>query len=167
MKIKKRSIYAVLIIVLVLFFSLGHRGYKATIKQYVEATMECNGKKVVGLMPKEYVKATIAQGSYHNKREMIADMTAVLNQNNESFADAFGENWKYKCDIIDTYKYSKSEVEGFITISNYAYLLPKIDSVREVTYEIKVYNDDYDSATTEKVLLIKSGRKWYVADVYN
>lgn len=163
----KTKIVAIVLIGLFLLSLFGKNNYKTTVKQYVTASMEGNGKKIVNLMPKQYINLAISQGLYHNKAEMIEDYNDTLSQNIELLDDCFGKRWKYDYDIIDAHKYSKSELEGFITISNYAHLLPNIKEVREVTYELKIFSCDYESTTTETILLIKLGRKWHVSDAYS
>ena len=165
MKNKKRRI-AIFIVILIAFFAFGNRGYKTTVKQYVAASMNGNGRKVVSLMPKNYITSAISQGEYRNKREMIKDYNTILEQNIDSFDNSFGKKWKYTYKITDVYKYTKSDIEGFITISNYGYLFSKAKAMKEVSYELKVYGNGYESTTTEKLLLVKLGRKWYVADAY-
>lgn len=164
---KNREVFIIIIIILALILLFGNKSYKTTVKQYVTATMQGNGKKVVNLMPKQYIELAIVQGSYNNKSDMIDDYNNTLNQTIESFDEAFGDKWKYKYNITDVYKYNKSDIKGFITISNYGHLLPKIKAIREVSYELCVYSNDYESTTTETILLIKLGRKWFVADAYN
>ena len=164
---KNRKIFIIIVIFLALLLVFGNKSYKSTVKQYVTATMQGDGRKVVNLMPKQYVRLAISQGSYKNKSEMVADYNDVLNKNMESFENTFGEDWKYKYKIKDVYKYQKSEIEGFITISNYGYLLPKVRAIKEVTYELTVYSNEYESSTNETILLVKLGRKWYVADAYS
>lgn len=166
MKNNKKIITVILIFFIVILI-FGNKGYKSTVKEYVTASMDGDGRKIVNLMPKQYVKFAIAQSSYSNKSEMIDNYTDTLNQTIESFDEAFGNGWKYKYNITDVYKYNDSDIEGFINISNYGYLLPKIKAIREVSYDLCVYSNDYESTTTERILLIKLGRKWFVADVYN
>lgn len=140
--------------------------YKATVEQYVEAYVAGDAKKIVALMPKEYVKAAIDNGDYDSKSDMIDDYQKVLDYSIEAFDEYFGKRWKYDISIIDTYEYSADEVDMYLYYNDYANMDAAVDSIMEVSYMLSIYSNKEEGSTTETLILFEIDGKWYVANTY-
>lgn len=167
-KSAKTSIGPKLVVVVVLasavlaWLLFGGRGYKATLKQYVDATMDGNAKKIVSLMPKDYVRASIRSGEYDSKADIVDDIDEILDYTVELYEECFGKRMKYDYNIVNVYKYTADEMEQYFYYYDYGNISGKVDAVMEVTYSLELSGNDQSSSTSETVVMYKIGRNWYI-----
>ena len=164
---KKPFVHIAVFLLLVLgllWLLFGGRGYKATVKQYVDATMDGNARKIVSLMPADYVRTAVEYGEYRNKADIIDDLQMVLNQTNNTYDEYFGNRWKCEYRIEDTYRYSRDEKDLYFYYNDYAGIEDSVLKIMEVTYSFEVSGDGNHSGSTETLLLYRIGRKWYIGD---
>lgn len=166
---KKKSpfvaVLGVVVVVAVIALLFGGRSLNATVKQYVDATIEGNGNKIVSLMPDFFVKHAVDSGEYSSKREMIKDFEAVAESSSLALQAAYGKNLKHDVTIIDTYKYSADEKDMYLYYNFYDDA-SKIDEVAEVTYQLSISGNADSDNWAETILLFKIGSNWYVANAY-
>lgn len=169
-KIKKKksplvAFLGVVAIIVVIILLLGGRNLNSTVKQYVDATIDGNGKKIVSLMPDFFVKQAVNSGEYRNKQEMIEDFDFTAEASRMAFEAAYGKNLKHDVTIVDVYEYSPEELDMYLYYNFYDHA-SKIDAVAEVTYNFSISGKTDSDSWTETLLLFKMGSKWYVANAY-
>lgn len=157
--------FILIAVTVVMWILFGGRGYKATVKKYVGATMKADAKSLVALMPKNYVKVAIQSGGYDNKADLIDDLQQKLDDSHEDYDDYFGTGWRYDYRILDTYTYSADEVDMYLYYNNYNGMLRGTKEIMEVNYTLTVKKDSQKASTDVTLLLVKIGSSWYVTDI--
>lgn len=160
------AIIGVIVAVIILNSTPESNDYEATVEQYVEAYVEGDAKKMVALMPKEYIKAAINDGDYYSKSDMIDDYQEMLDYSIEAFDEYFGKRWKYDMNIIDAYEYSADEVDMYMYYNDYANMSSVVDRIIEVSYTLSIYSNKEEGSTTETLILFEINGEWYVANTY-
>lgn len=152
--------------ILILFIAGFSRSEKSTVKQYLTAYMEGNGKKVVSLIPDDCIEQEIKNGYYSNKKEMIADMDATLAYLNAELTHRLGSKWKYDYKVLTSESMARDEIQFWIDYSTYGISYSKIKEAKEVTVQIQLSSENDSYAFNLMLLLVKMGPKWYVADAF-
>ena len=84
-----------------------------------------------------------------------------MKETRELYKDKYGDSWKYKVKVIDSYDVDFSEIEDYIEITDFV-----SDSMKEVAISIEHKGGGWfnDKEGTEDMVItcIKLGRKWYV-----
>lgn len=156
-------IFAGILIVVVLNLLFGGRSYKTTIKQYIDATMEGDAKKIVSLMPEEYVEEAIRSGEYENKRELINELDDALKSMTELFEESFGKRMRYSHEINSVYTYTKDEMDMYLYHFDYGNISDKVKEIKEIEYSLNISGSGNSGNTSETLLLYKIGRNWYIS----
>lgn len=140
------SIGAIIIVLLVVLFACGGRGYKDTAIDFTKATLEGDAKKMVSLMSDDLVDELMKLKNESTKKTLINTMQKKLEDADEDYKSSYGKKWKYEIEYIDAVK------DG--------------DNCT-VTLEVKIKGKTWlggkkEDSHTEKIELIKDGNKWYV-----
>ena len=118
-----------------------------------------NAKKMISLMPKEYLSYGIETGVIESKRELISDTKEVALASKRERDSAYGKGWEYDYEITDTYRYNADE------LGMYKYYNDYIESAR-AAIEVDIILTIEDVETIDMtLLLLRIGSKWYVADM--
>lgn len=155
---------AAVAVVVVLLFSLifGGRGYKSTVKKYVNATYSGKGKVVVSLMPKKFVKLTLEKSGY-KKSKLIKELDKEL----KSQIDRLGDNWSFSYKIVKVKDVKKDDLKELKEDYKEDYNI-KISAAKEVKLELTISfkGSDQKYTNTLSVPVVKIGSSWYL-DVEN
>lgn len=160
---KTRIIVAIIVLIAISVVVFSGRSYKTTLKQYVDATMNGDAKKVVSLMPKEYVEEAIRSGEYDSKSELINDLDDALKYTTEALKENFGKRWKYSYEIDNVHTYSKDDMDMYFYYFDYGDISKKVDEIKEMEYTITISGDGEEGSASENILLYKIGRSWYIS----
>ena len=145
--IKLIAIVAVIIIACVIIF--GGRSAKKAAKQYIDGMLSGDAKQAYEVLCKDSKKAV-----GETKKIAINKMEKALENQQDTYRDKYGNNWKYKVKVIDAYEYKPEDGE-------YAGEdLMKV--VVQVTHKGSKWLSSKEGEETITVLLIKEGRKWCV-----
>lgn len=160
------AVALVLVILLIVLFS--GRSDTSTLKQYVKAAYDMNGKKIVSLTPKVLVDVYADQQDISKKdakEELIDEMNDTLKDLDKRYSGVdFDEVKSLKVEIRkveDTY--SKKQLRDFNESFEDMYDM-KINAKAVKIVEIKVSGkydgDKFDFKTT--VMIVKIGGSWYI-----
>lgn len=156
MKNKKAVLIIGVIIFVIVIFS-GRRSAEDTAKQFAEAVMEGDAKTMVSLMS----DITIEESGYKTKKLLIHALDEELENTIERYKDKYGEKWKYKVKVVDSYDVDFSDIEAYVEITDYI-----SSHMKEVTVSIehkgKGWLNDKEGTEDMVITCIKLGRKWYV-----
>lgn len=160
-----KALIPVALIILVCSLAFGGRSCEGTVKEYIKASVEGNAKKVVSLMPDEYVDAEIRLGIYPSKSAIIDDIQNTMDETIKLYDDIFGSRWKFDYSIDSTYTYSEDELERYLYYNDYANIASKVRSAARVSYTVTIYGNGESGALEGDILLFKIGRRWYLGDI--
>lgn len=160
------GIAAVAVVFLLVFVLFGGRGYKSTIKQYFNATMDGNAKKIVKLLPNKVVDYALEDGGYEKDEldDLIEDVGEELQYSIAMLDTFFGDNWKATYKIAETEKLTGDDLEDIR--KEYKEIGVRVSAAKEVKLDLQFKYGDTEQSDTMYVDLIKVGRSWYL-DVMN
>lgn len=152
---------AALILVLALVLFSG-RSYKATVKQFVNATFEADGKALVKLIPKDLMEYALDESGYDEDEldEMIEDLDDELQDAMDLIERYLGDNWKVSYKIIDTEDIKGDDLKDLK--KSYKRLGVKISAAKDVEMELTLKTKEDKESNTVTISLIKVGRSWYL-----
>lgn len=155
-------VVVVAVILLIIIFSLFGRGYKSTVKKYINASYSGNGKTIVSLIPKKAVKDYLKEEDYE-KSDLIDDISYELNKQ----LNRLGDNWSYTYKIVDVDDMDSDDLEDLKDDYRDYYGI-KIKGAKEVEVEmtIRVKSSNYEGTDTVYVPVVKIGSSWYL-DIEN
>ena len=158
-KNKKILIIAIAAVILIIIFG-GGRSAENAAKDYVEAMLDGNAKKAVSLMS----DITIEKSNYATKKLLIHAMEEKLEAAREGYKDKYGDRWKYKVKVIDSYDADLSDIEDYIeNIELGDSVSGKMKDVAiTVTHKGSGWFNDKEGSEEMVIRCIKQGRKWYV-----
>ena len=134
----------VVVLVLILFFSCGKSAEKTAI-EFVEHMHKGEAKKIVSLLSDEMLDNLMERGNYKTKKVLINSFQNILEASIEGFKDKYGKKWKYKIELVDSYK----EYKNCIVIL-------------EITYSGKSLFEKIENTETIEIELIKERGNWKV-----
>jgi len=149
---------AVLVLVLV-FSSCGGRSYKSTVKQFLDATMDMNVKKMLKLMPDKYLEEMLDQFGF--KKNELDDFIDEYGGELGGMLGAFDDedlSIKFKIQGADDVS-SKDLREIKETYEDYGV---KVKAAKTVKVEMTIKYGGDDTKQTIEVPVIKVGRSWYI-----
>lgn len=160
------AVALVVVILLIVLFS--GRSDTSALKQYVKASFDLDGKKIVNLTPKLLVEVYADQEDISKgdaKDELIEDMENTLEDLDDEYDDIdFDEVKSIKVEIRKEDEYSKKQVRDFN--ENFEDLYDfELKAKAVKTVEIKVsgkYDGDKFDFKGVSVMLVKIGGSWYI-----
>lgn len=155
------AVVAVLVVIFacVLF---GGRGYKKTVKEYIEATFEMDGKAMLDLLPEDVIDY-VREEEDMTKKEMIEEFDDMLEESLEWIELYVGDDLSYLYEIVDVDDYSKRKVNELIEeISDELDIDINVKAAKTVTVEIAVEGEDDDYEYEMDICVVKIGRSWYL-----
>ena len=169
---KKKIIFAAIILVIVFaaaFFILSGRGSDKLIKEYVQASIDCDAETIWNLMPEEMRENILIEAedemNLYGEDEVIAYLQEMMNDAMDSVESLIGD-WDYTWEIVDEKDYDESELrelnqelrsnglEGYTA-----------DDAKDVTIAITVTSNGESATRTLQTTLVKIDRKWYIGEV--
>ena len=155
-KNKKAIVIVLMAIIFITLFCDG-RSAKDTAQRFVVATLKGDAKIVANLTS----DITIEESNYTTRKLYTHALEENLKKTTERYKDKYGDSWKYKVKVIDTYDVDFSEIEDFVEITDYI-----SSNMKDVAISIEHKGSGWfnDKEGTEDIVItcIKQGRKWYV-----
>ena len=153
----KKTIIAVLVMILAICIFSGGRSAEKTAEQFVEALLDGDARTAVSLMS----EITIEESRYETKKLLIHALDEQLEYEREDYKNKYGDSWKYNVEVIDSYDVDFSDIEDYVEVTEYI-----SSNLKEVAISIehkgKGWFNDKEGAETMTITCIKQGRKWYV-----
>lgn len=154
-------VIAVLLIGL-LFILFGGRGYKTTVKKFVDAQFDADAKAIMQLIPDKMIDYVMEDEGYDED-----DWDQFIEEGNESLESAmdsidryFGDDWKVSYEITDTEDVKGDDLADLK--EDYKDIGIKVSAAKTVEVELTVKADETESSNTVDISLIKIGRSWYL-----
>lgn len=144
---KYKSIFiGVAVVVLLILMFGGGKGPEKVAKSYMNAILDGDAKKVVKLTSDE----TIESSGIETKKLFINYMEKELDDAIEYYEDKYGDNWKYKVKVIDSYDCSDEMLEDgkFVVV------------FLEVNHKGSGWLNDKEGTEEFELILKKEGGKW-------
>lgn len=157
--IKRHRVIVAVFLAVILAISIfgGGRSAEDTAQRFVEALLDGDAKTATNLTS----DITIEESNYNTRKLYIHALEENLNETIKRYEDKYGDSWKYKVKVIDSYDVDFSEIEDYVEITDYV-----SSSMKEVLISIEHKGSSWfnDKEGTEDMLItcIKMGRKWYV-----
>lgn len=156
MKNKKTILIIGIALIAIIIFS-GGRSAEETAQQFVEAMLAGDAKTATELTS----DITIEESNYTTRKLYTHALEESLKETRERYKNKYGDSWKYKVKVIDSYDFDYSEIEDYVEITDFA-----SSSMKEVVVSIEHKGSGWfnDKEGTEDMVItcIKLGRKWYV-----
>ena len=162
-KIGLIAVAAVIAVVLVLTIVLfGGRSYKATVKQFFNATFDVDGKAIVKLIPDDLVDYVLDESGYDEDEldEMIADIEDEFEDQIASIKRYLGDDWDVSYKIISTEDIKGKDLKDLK--EDYKDIGVKISAAKDVEMELTIKAGETENSNTITISLIKVGRSWYL-----
>lgn len=154
---KNKFIVGVGFVVLLICIFCGGRSAEETALQYVEATLEGDAKTATQLT----CDITIEESNYPTRKLYAHALEESLKKTRERYENKYGDKWKYKIKIIDSYDVDFSEIEAYVEIDEFV-----SSHMKEVMISVEHKGSGWlnDKEGTEDLIItcVKLGRKWYV-----
>lgn len=149
---------AAAVVVFIIFISLiSGRGYKSTVNQFFDAFYSANGKKIVSLLPKKYVKRICESGDI-SKKEFIKELTEELEDQMHSIKQYNDiDPKKAKSEVLEAEKLTGSDLERIKDRYKESYDI-KVKAAKEVTVKVKLGDISEETYLT----VVKIGGSWYI-----
>lgn len=155
-KNKKVILIIGIVLIAIIIFS-GGRSAEDTAQQFVEAMLDGDAKTATELTS----DITIEESSYATRKLYTHALEELLKENRDRYKNKYGNSWKYKVKVIDSYDVDFSEIEDYVEITDFV-----SSSMKEVAISIEHKGSGWfnDKEGTEDMVVtcIKLGRKWYV-----
>lgn len=156
-KKNKKAILIVGIVLIAIIIFSGGRSAEDTAQQFVEAILDGDAKTATKLTS----DITIEKSNYTTRKLYAHALEESLKETRERYKDKYGDSWKYKVKVIDSYDVDFFEIEDYIEITDFV-----SESMKEVAISIEHKGGGWfnDKEGTEDMVItcIKLGRKWYV-----
>ena len=156
---------AVILVAAVTFF--GGRSYESVVKQYISATLEGDYAKIWKLLPKEVREKALdylellGMNDVSDIEDLIGDDIAEAL---ERATDEFGENWKFRYEIVDEDNFSKAELKEIKQVCRLIGIRDmEINEGKRLEVELTITGKN--GATEEDTIyldVLKIGRSWYL-----
>ena len=168
---KRKILFAAIIIVIAFaaaFFILSGRSSDRLIKEYVQASIDCDAETIWNLMPEEMRETLLMEAedemNLYGEDEVIAYLQETMNSAMNSVESMIGD-WDYTWEIVEEEAYDENRLrelnqdlrsnglEGYTA-----------DDAKEVTIAITVTSNGKSATQTVRTTLIKNDRKWYIGE---
>lgn len=153
------AIVAVIIICVTLF---GGRGYKSTVKKFIDAMNDADAEAMVELMPEGVVDYALEQSGYYS--DDLDYLIEVLDESLEDTMDSLdsylGEDWEISYEILDTDNIKGDDLDTLK--DEYEEFDVKVSAAKDVEIKLTVKADETESSNSINLTLIKVGRSWYL-----
>lgn len=161
---KPIAVAGVLALLVIVVFLFTGRGYKRTVKSFVNAVIDGNVKKVMSLMPDELTDHIIEEEYDGDEDDMISD----FEDNYSRVIGAIGETdlSNVSFEIIEAENYTKKEVKELNDDFDDDGIELKIKEAKkvEVMMKIKIDGEEKEGSTLT-VHVGRIGRSWYVVEL--
>lgn len=162
---KVGMIAVVVVVVLVIILGVvlfGGRSYKATVKNFVDATFDADAKAIVDLMPEEVITYALEQEGYESGElnDFIDEGDEALQEQLDSLDGYLGEGWKISYNITDDGDIKGDDLDD--VKDAYEDVDVKVSAAKNVEVEITVKGNETESSNTLDISLVKIGRSWYL-----
>ena len=153
------AVAAVILLGVVMF---GGRGYKATIKKYVDATFDADAKEIFDLIPEKVVDYEMEQeeADSDDLRDVIDEANGMLQDQLDSIDSYLGEGWKGSYKILDAENIRGDDLDDIKDAYKDAGV--RVSAAKRVEIELTVKKDGKENSNSLDVPLIKVGRSWYL-----
>lgn len=144
----KTIVICVAIVILLIMIFGGGKGPEKVAKSYVNAMLDGDAKTVVKLTSSE----RIASSGYETKKLFTNHTEKTLDRAIEQYEDKYGDNWKYKVKVIDSYNCSDEMLED----GKYVIVFLTVQHKGSGWFNDKEGTEDIE------LILKKEGGKWKV-----
>ena len=153
---------AALVIVILLISLFSGRGYKATVKKLLDASLNFNGSAYTAVIPKNVLE-TVADSADMSVKEYKKAMNDMLEGGKELVEDLTGiTKFSYSVKFVDVEKIKGDELEEIQELYE-DYYDTKVKAARTVTVDITIKADGEKHTVRDfEIPLIKVGGSWYV-----
>lgn len=153
-----------LVVVIIAVFLFGGRGWKKTVRKFMEASLDADGEVILSLLPDEVIEAVCEEADM-TERELAKYFTKKIEYSYDVYdIDTSELDWSYE--IIETEYYSKKELRSLQEDYEDEDIDITLKAGKTVTIELTVCYDDDENSTEVDIGLIKVGNSWYI-DVIN
>lgn len=153
-------IAAALAVVLLFSLVFGGRGYKKTVKNFMDSVMDMDAKGMVEMLPDEVLEVALEEEGYTKKdlKRLISELQEELDYS-MSYVDMFGD---YKMDykILSAEDVSKEDLSYLKEM--YSEIDVKVSGAKEVEVELTIEVMGMSQSETLELVVIKIGRSWYI-----
>lgn len=152
-------IVAVIIAIIIVIALFGGRGYKATVKKFINAQFEGDADAIIDIIPDEMVEYIIEE-EYDDEDEMLEELEEEIEYYLDEIEEQFGKNWKFSYEIVDTDDVKGDDLEDLQ--DEYEDVGIEVSAAKEVEIKIEFESKDLDTSNNLDIGLIKVGRSWYI-----
>lgn len=153
------AVAAVLAILLLGMAVFGGRSDKSTVKKFIDATFEADGKAMIALMPAKVVKGVCEEDDV-TKKELTEILSTSLSKTLDTY-DSYYDKWDYSYEITGTKDYSEEKMESVAENYEDGYgVKPKAG--KRVSVTVTITSGKSESTASVDLRLIKIGNSWYV-----
>ena len=154
------SAVAVVLLLVVGILLFGGRSYKSTVKQFVSAINNADGKKLLSLVPDEVVDAAIDDDDdFDDRDDLIKYFNKNLKHLKNELDDEFDEGWKITYEILDTDEITGKSLRSFKEEYEDEYDC-KVTAAMEVEVELTLKYGKEEETDSVYLYLIKVGNSW-------
>lgn len=161
------GIAAILILVIVgiaAFSVFTARSYKATIDQYIEASISADAEAILDLIPDDVIDYMMDEEGLDDDEldEMIDDIEDELEDQLDKIEDYLDDDWKYSYEIVDTDDVTGKDLRELK--ETYEDCDVQISKAKTVEVEITIESEsaDFENSNTLEITVIKVGLSWYL-----
>jgi hypothetical protein len=163
-KNRKVGIIAVVVIVIAVIGIIlglsGGRGYKAAIKQYIDATFDGDAESIMELIPEEMINYLIEDEGYDDEDELIEELDEELQYTLDSLEKYLGEDWKVSYEILSTEDVTGEDFDDLKDY--YEEMGVKVSASKKAEIEVTVKSGETEMSNSADIALIKIGHSWYM-----
>lgn len=149
-------------------FFLGGNSEQDVIKKYMKGQIEADLSSILDVMPKEIIEAGMEEDDIDEEELQweIEEWNEKLQDTYESYADAFGDDWKMTYEIVEIEEVEKSTLRDIKKTYKKDDIDLDIKEAKMATIEVTVSGSKRDYETDMTLWLIKVGRSWYLEAYY-
>lgn len=160
-KVGMIAVAVVAIIILIAAFALfGGRSYHTAIKQFVNATFEVDGKKMLKLVPGGVINGALEDAGFDDRDEMIEEIEEALQDSVDYIELYLGEDWSVSYEITGVENVSGNTLKRLK--KTYEKYDVKVSAAKTAEVEFTVKAGETESGNSMEISLIKVGNSWYI-----
>lgn len=150
------------IVLIILFALFGGRGYKSTVKQFVNAQFEVDAETIFKLIPDKMIDYMLDEEGYDEDEldELIDEANDEIQDQLDSINRYLGEDWEVTYEILSAENLEKEDLKELK--EDYEDIDIKVSAAKTVEVELTVKAGETETSNSLDVSLIKVGNTWYL-----
>ena len=157
------AILAVVILVAALMM-FGKKGYKAIVKQYMEAVLDLDVDKMLDLLPDEVVNELLDEEGVEDIAELLSDSDFTESLD---LAKSMLDSVDLSYEIVDISDMSAKDIEELQDDFDDEDIDLEISDGKQVTVDILLKRDEFETTKTLELQVIKVNGSWRVSGLDN